>query len=104
MRSSTVTIRTNLTYYPPDLAFRWTSGALLTFLLVIVLLLQLIKGGPDQLRSVVIQLHGRPLPQLRHLRLVPRADVYPSGRSGVVSSVYNPSLEERSCMAASLVG
>lgn len=82
-----MTIRAILTHYPPELAFRWTSGAPLTFLLVIVLLLQLIEGGPDQLRCVVIQLHGRPLPQLRHLRLVPRADVYPSGRSGVVNSV-----------------
>lgn len=83
----------------------WTSGALLTFLLVVLLLLQLIKGRPDQLRSVVVLLHGRPLPQLRHLRLVPRADVYPSGeRGGTVIGTLTVPTPHHSREAASPLG
>lgn len=42
--------------------------------------LQVPQRSPQQLCSMGVQLHGGPLPQLRHLGLVARADVYPPGK------------------------
>lgn len=81
MRASTVATERSSTHLS-EWALRSASAAFLTFLLVLGLLLQLSQGAPHQLRFVAIQLHVRPLPQLRHLRLVSGADVYPSGGRG----------------------
>lgn len=56
MRASTVAMKRMLADVC-EWAFRGASAAVLTFLLVLGLLLQLSLGGPHQLGSVAIQLH-----------------------------------------------
>lgn len=50
-----------------------------TFLLEIGFFLKFTQWGPDQLGPVLIQLDSQLLPQLWHIRLIPRPDIYPSG-------------------------